>query len=102
MSRRRWGRRCYATSGGVVTSAAPGGAYGNLLKITHAGGVETWYAHLSTVELPVGSVVRPGQAVARGRGDRAGLWGAPAPRGDGVSGVAVDPEVWLAARGLAP
>lgn len=36
-----------AAFSGEIVAAGPGGGYGNLLKIGHGGGRETWYAHLS-------------------------------------------------------
>ncbi|MEI3396154.1 MAG: M23 family metallopeptidase [Clostridia bacterium] len=32
---------------GIVTNASYSGSYGNLVKISHGDGVETWYAHTS-------------------------------------------------------
>ena len=45
---------------GVVTFAAYNGSYGNLIKVDHGNGVETWYAHCSAI------YVSPGQAVDTG------------------------------------
>lgn len=49
-----------ATAAGTVTFAGGAGAYGNLVKIAHAGGYETRYAHLQSI------AVRVGQQVERG------------------------------------
>ncbi|MBY6046755.1 peptidoglycan DD-metalloendopeptidase family protein [Vannielia litorea] len=54
------GTPIYAAFDGTVSYTGPGGGYGNLLKITHAGGMETRYAHLSKF----GS--QPGQRVSAG------------------------------------
>ena len=54
------GAQVYAASAGKVIRASPGGAYGNLVQIQHADGVQTWYAHLTN------SVVKPGTAVEAG------------------------------------
>ncbi|HTX49745.1 MAG TPA: M23 family metallopeptidase [Caulobacteraceae bacterium] len=51
-----------AAADGVVTQAGPEGGYGNLLRIRHAGGWATGYAHLSSFA----PGVRPGMAVTRG------------------------------------
>lgn len=45
---------------GTVTFAAYNGSYGNLIKVDHGNGVETWYAHCSAI------YVSPGQAVDTG------------------------------------
>ena len=50
-----------ATIEGVVISAGWQGAYGLTVRVRHAGGLETRYAHLSQVE------VRPGETIARGQ-----------------------------------
>ncbi len=48
---------------GVVTRAGPAGGYGNLVVIEHDGGVETRYAHLSTIDVSVGDKIRNGQTL---------------------------------------
>ena len=55
------GTAIYATADGIVSSAGwHNGGYGNLIKIDHGRGIETRYAHLSSVG------VRPGQPIKRG------------------------------------
>jgi murein DD-endopeptidase MepM/ murein hydrolase activator NlpD len=49
-----------ATGDGVVTFAGRQSGYGNLVKIRHAQGFETYYAHLYRIR------VKPGQKVSRG------------------------------------
>jgi murein DD-endopeptidase MepM/ murein hydrolase activator NlpD len=55
-----------AAADGVVTQAGPQGGYGNLLRIRHAGGWATGYAHLSAFAPGVrqGMVVSRGEVVA--------------------------------------
>lgn len=53
-----------AVSDGVVTSVTSGGAYGNLLKINHGNGVETWYAHCSKIIAKEGQKIKAGDIVA--------------------------------------
>lgn len=48
---------------GVVTHAGPMGAYGNLVVIDHGQGDETYYAHLSRIDVVVGQKVLRGQRV---------------------------------------
>lgn len=49
---------------GTVTSVTSGGAYGNLLKVSHGNGVETWYAHCSKIYVKQGQAVKAGDVVA--------------------------------------
>ncbi len=56
-----------STADGVVSHAGWQGAYGRLVKIEHAAGIETRYAHMSRIH------VKPGQRVSRG--DRIGDMG---------------------------
>lgn len=49
---------------GTVTSVTSGGAYGNLLKVSHGNGVETWYAHCSKIYAKEGQEVKAGDIVA--------------------------------------
>lgn len=55
-----------AAADGVVTQAGPEGGYGNLLRIRHAGGWATGYAHLSAFApgIRAGRVVTRGEVVA--------------------------------------
>lgn len=52
----------YAAHEGTVVYAGPGGAYGNLIKIDHGGGIVTWYAHI----VDGGFKVRFGDRVSAG------------------------------------
>lgn len=53
-----------AVADGTVESVTSGGAYGNLLKINHGNGVETWYAHCSKIFAKQGQSVKAGDVVA--------------------------------------
>lgn len=55
------GTPIYATADGVVYSAGWGQGYGKLVKIQHAFGIETRYAHMSKI------LVKQGQRVSRGQ-----------------------------------
>ena len=56
------GTSIYATADGTVTEASyNSGGYGNLIKLDHGRGIETRYAHLTSMS------VRPGQRVSRGQ-----------------------------------
>ena len=83
-----------AASGGTVVFAAYSGGYGNIIKIDHGNGVQTWYAHLSAI------YVTPGQSVGQGT-----LIGAVGSTGNStgphlhleirINGEAVNPQAYL-------
>ncbi len=56
----RLGTPVVASGDGVVTFAARQSGYGRLIKIRHAQGIETYYAHLNRIH------VKAGQRVSRG------------------------------------
>ena len=49
---------------GVVTMSQRYAAYGNLIKIRHERGLETWYSHNSKNLVSVGDRVKAGQVIA--------------------------------------
>ena len=49
---------------GTVTFASYNGSYGNLVKVDHGNGVETWYAHTSKMYVSVGQKVSAGDVIA--------------------------------------
>ena len=53
-----------ASRSGVVTFSGWSGSYGRLVKIRHANGFETWYAHNSRNLVSVGQRVQQGEVVA--------------------------------------
>lgn len=59
------GTTIYAVADGVVTYAQfNNGGYGNLVKISHGNGVETYYAHCSKIYVSEGQTVKAGTAIA--------------------------------------
>ncbi len=56
----RTGDAIKAADGGTVTYAGWNGSYGKMVKISHGNGLETWYAHMSSIS------VKSGQKVAKG------------------------------------
>jgi murein DD-endopeptidase MepM/ murein hydrolase activator NlpD len=52
------------TADGVVVSAEWGGAYGKLVVVDHGNGLQTFYAHLSRMDVIPGQEVRMGQVIA--------------------------------------
>ncbi|WP_037676820.1 peptidoglycan DD-metalloendopeptidase family protein [Streptomyces griseus] len=57
------GTPIYAPADGKVVHAGPGGSYGNMTKIQHAGGVVTLYAHQTSIKVSVGQTVERGQQI---------------------------------------
>ena len=49
---------------GKVTCASYKGAYGNLIKVEHGNGLETWYAHTSKMYVSKGQKVNAGEVIA--------------------------------------
>jgi murein DD-endopeptidase MepM/ murein hydrolase activator NlpD len=90
------GTPIYSTADGVVTFAGWAGGYGRVIKIRHALGFETRYAHLSKIS------VKQGQRVSRG--DRIGDMGSSG-RSTGphvhyevrIGGKAVNPMTYIKA-----
>jgi murein DD-endopeptidase MepM/ murein hydrolase activator NlpD len=94
------GREAYAATSGTVVFAAWGGAYGNLVKLQHADGVQTWYGHLSEFAVRPGDLVEPGAAI--GRIGSTGLSTGPHLHFEvRVNGVLRDPGPWLPEHGVA-
>ncbi|MEV5444404.1 M23 family metallopeptidase [Streptomyces sp. NPDC052644] len=59
-----------ATHSGIVVKAGPNGggdgpAYGNAIVIKHSNGTYSQYAHLSKINVKIGSKVKTGQNIAR-------------------------------------
>lgn len=54
-----------AVTSGVVIFAESFGRRGIVVQLRHKGGIETWYCHLSTVNVAVGDTVTTGQRVGR-------------------------------------
>ena len=52
-----------ATADGIVTHAEYSGAYGKLVVIDHGNRLETYYAHLSRIQVIAGQEIRRGQIV---------------------------------------
>ncbi len=59
------GTSVYSADGGKVTYAGYMGSYGYLVKIQHDNGDMTYYAHLSKINVSVGSRVYKGQLIAK-------------------------------------
>ncbi|WP_436399285.1 DUF5930 domain-containing protein [Roseobacter sp. S98] len=84
------GTDLHATADGVVTEAGWSSGYGRLVKIRHAFGIETRYAHLSKIRVKVGQKVS--------RGDHIGDMGASGR----VTGVHLHYEVRVGGKSVNP
>lgn len=58
------GTKIKAVSKGEVIFAKKSGSYGNLVKIDHGNGVQTWYAHTSKILVKKGQNVKAGEVIA--------------------------------------
>jgi hypothetical protein len=95
------GTRTMAVTKGVVAFTGWGGGYGNLVKIRHANGVETWYAHLSRITVDVGDTVDRGTVIALA-GSTGNSTGPHLHLETRVRGNPTDPIPWLQTKGLDP
>lgn len=57
------GTQVHATADGIVKTAGWLGGYGKLVVVDHGHGLETYYGHLSRVNVIVGQEVRAGQTI---------------------------------------
>lgn len=62
--RAREGTAVYAAADGTVSLSGASGAYGNVVVLDHAGGLQTLYAHHERNLVRVGDTVRRGQPIA--------------------------------------
>lgn len=60
----RTGTPIKVIASGTVTCAKYSGSYGNLVKVDHGNGVETWYAHTSKMYVSIGQKVEAGEVIA--------------------------------------
>ena len=54
-----------ASESGTITHAGPKGSYGNLVIIDHGGGYETYYAHLSSIDVRVDEEVMQDRVIGK-------------------------------------
>ncbi len=85
---------------GTVIDAGPASGFGQWVRIKHDDGTITVYGHMSTIDVSVGQHVTAGQKIA-GMGSEGFSTGSHLhfevhPAG----GDAIDPEPWLAERGI--
>ncbi len=59
------GEPIYAAADGVVAVAGWQGAYGKMVELTHGQGIDTRYAHMSSVAVRPGATVKKGDLIGR-------------------------------------
>lgn len=90
------GTPIYATADGVVTFAGLQSGYGRLVKIQHANGIETRYAHQSKIRVKVGQRVSRGERIGD-MGSSGHSTGTHLHYEIRVDGKAVDPMIFIKA-----
>ena len=81
-------------SDGTVSSVTSGGAYGNLIKVSHGNGIETWYAHCSKIYAKQGQTVEAGDVIAA-VGSTGNSTGPHLHLEIRVDGTAINPQKYL-------
>lgn len=88
-----------AASAGTVAYSGPLGSYGNWVLLDHGNGIQTGYAHNSTLLVSVGQSVTAGQSVAL-VGSTGASSGCHLHYETRLDGARVDPEPFMSARGV--
>ena len=83
-----------AVAKGTVVFAQMNGPYGNLVKIDHGNGVETWYAHCSKIYAKVGQKVKAGDVISA-VGSTGNSTGSHLHLEIRIKGVAINPQKYL-------
>ena len=95
------GTPALAVSSGVVAFAGWDGGYGNLVRVRHANGVESWYGHLSAIHVHVGDRVQTGTELGL-TGSTGNSTGPHLHLEIRVDDKPTDPIPWLRQKGLHP
>jgi len=95
------GTPALAASRGEVVFVGWSGGYGNLIRLRHTNGVETWYAHLSEFAADVGDRVREGDPIGA-IGSTGNSTGPHLHFEVRVDDGPADPMTWLHEKGLDP
>ncbi len=88
------GTRASAADQGSVATITRGGPYGNAVLVVHAGGLTTFYAHLSSVSVNVGESLNSGQEVGK-VGSTGWSTGSHLHFETRLNGTAYDPMGWF-------
>lgn len=92
----RHGAPILSTADGVVTFAGTQSGYGKIVKIGHEFGIETRYAHLSSIDVKVGQKVSRGDRIG-GMGNTGRSTGTHLHYEVRISGKAVNPMTYIKA-----
>lgn len=95
-----FGMPIYAATEGVVVIAGPTGGYGNLVRVRHADGVETLYAHQSRLAVAANAPVAAGTLLGY-VGSTGNSTGNHLHFEVRVNDRPTDPAPWLESRGVA-
>jgi murein DD-endopeptidase MepM/ murein hydrolase activator NlpD len=97
-----YGTPIYAIGAGTVIAAGPAQGFGNWVVIDHGNGFTSIYGHMKVLAVSPGQSVRAGQKIAYvgTEGFSTGPHLHLEVRIGGMSGPAVDPQVFLARRGV--
>lgn len=83
-----------AVAKGTVVFAGTHSAYGNLVKIDHGNGIQTWYAHCNKIYVQEGEEVSSGEAIAE-VGSTGNSTGNHLHLEIRINGTAVNPQKYL-------
>jgi murein DD-endopeptidase MepM/ murein hydrolase activator NlpD len=97
-----YGTPIYSVGAGTVAASGPAQGFGNWVVIDHGNGAFSVYGHMRVLAVSVGQSVSAGQTIAYvgSEGFSTGPHLHLEIRIGGVSGTPVDPQVWLARRGV--
>ncbi|MEI8081434.1 MAG: peptidoglycan DD-metalloendopeptidase family protein [Actinomycetes bacterium] len=90
-----------AAAKGIVAFTGNAGPYGNMTRITHPDGVETWYAHQSAIYVHAGQSVQAGQMIGA-VGSTGNSIGPHLHFEVRVGGQPADPNPWLQGAAAVP
>ncbi len=88
------GHPIMASAEGVVSYAGWGGGFGNKIEIKHGNGYETWYGHLSHIDVSAGQRVSRGTVIGK-VGSTGEATGPHLHYQIMLDGVAIDPMPYL-------
>lgn len=94
-----YGTSVRAAEAGTIIFAGWAGGYGRKIEINHGGQVQTWYGHLSSINVKVGQHVKVGQFIGR-VGASGNATGAHLHFEVRRYGVPINPVNWLRAVGI--
>jgi murein DD-endopeptidase MepM/ murein hydrolase activator NlpD len=94
-----YGSAVFAVTNAEVIEADQESGYGNIVKLRHADGTVTYYAHLSRILVTVGEHVTAGEQIAK-EGDTGHSTGPHLHFEVRINDVPINPIPWLAKHGI--